>query len=496
MKLNKTSIIQAVSVLCLFAIIAISIVVQYGGLLLHGEGQVFLVNYWDNARSLAAIVMDPLNNDWGSYQARELSYFFDYLDARFIRIWIDWGIPHFFSLSTIICYLAIAVIFLLAGGKTFKNLSRGSLLAASSLPLVMPGIFWGLCYFRSSKPGCALALAVIAFCLYYFFHNFRDDGKEKSLCAVFILVPVMEFFMMMMDRQGMFFALVITIGLGLTLGMLAWRRQDAGAGRLIRLTLYSFGVIAFGAWYNYYLGPELIFGANGVFPGAGFQEMGMSSLLNFRGGLAFFMQNMGGMFGGLGSWAGYIFTILIGLGIAAPWFWRKSHLDAVRRSGYLLFAYVYLVAAMIGAANMMTARHPAMLQADVIRGGYFAPNMVIMIFFFLISLDSVSAIWRYRHKKILIFAVLSLLLLANICYLPEAKRRIENGHLSGPCQNAQVLLQILRRPEIDYQSLSLSVREYNFIAAARRDKKLEYVPGFRFRGFTSFFDSPGSAPRR
>lgn len=431
--------------------------------------------------------MDPLNNDWSTYQARELSYFFDYLDAHFIRMWINWKIPHFFSLFTIIFYSAMAVIFLVGGNKIFNNLSKGSILAVSSLILVMPGTFWGLGYFRSSKPACALSLALISFCLYYFFHNFRDESKRPSLRKASVMIIIMEFFMMMMDRQGMFFALVITGGMCLALSILAWRKRDEGSKRLIKLTLYSFGVIAAGAYYNWYLGPQLIFSLNEVFPGAEFQKMGITSLFNFQGGLTFFMWNMGGMLGGLGSEAGYIFTVLIGLGILLPWFDRKSSPEAAGKAVYLFIAYGYLVAAMIGAANIMTTRHPAMLQPDVIRGNYFVPNMVIMIFFLLVALNSVSMVWRYRYKKSLCFTVLALLLLMNISYLPAAKSEIESGHLSGQCQNSQALLQVLRHHEIDYQTMDFPIREFNFIATARREVKLQYIREFHQKGISNLF---------
>ena len=50
---------------------------------LHQESAIFMMNYLDG-RPLLATVIDPYNNDLSMYQARELSYFFDYLDAHFV----------------------------------------------------------------------------------------------------------------------------------------------------------------------------------------------------------------------------------------------------------------------------------------------------------------------------------------------------------------------------------------------------------------------------
>ena len=42
------------------------------------EARAFILNYLAD-RPLAAILFDPSLNDWGAYQARELSYLVDYL---------------------------------------------------------------------------------------------------------------------------------------------------------------------------------------------------------------------------------------------------------------------------------------------------------------------------------------------------------------------------------------------------------------------------------
>ena len=61
------------------------------------ETALFLEQYLAG-RGVLESVFDPLRNDWGFYQGRELSYFFDRLDA----LWIGWsarhGILHFCSL--------------------------------------------------------------------------------------------------------------------------------------------------------------------------------------------------------------------------------------------------------------------------------------------------------------------------------------------------------------------------------------------------------------
>ena len=62
------------------------------------ESAAFLGNYLAD-RSLPELVFDPARNDWKLYQARELSYFFDCLDARFIGWSIRHGWYQFYTLS-------------------------------------------------------------------------------------------------------------------------------------------------------------------------------------------------------------------------------------------------------------------------------------------------------------------------------------------------------------------------------------------------------------
>ena len=50
----------------------------------HMESTAFLRVYNDSSRPMLNILFDPLVTDWNAYQARELSYLVDCLDARFI----------------------------------------------------------------------------------------------------------------------------------------------------------------------------------------------------------------------------------------------------------------------------------------------------------------------------------------------------------------------------------------------------------------------------
>ena len=72
----------------------------------HPETRQYIPAYLSD-RPLLAILFDSRVNDAGLFRARELSYFLDCLDVRFIDLSIRAGHPHFLALSN---YLALALL--------------------------------------------------------------------------------------------------------------------------------------------------------------------------------------------------------------------------------------------------------------------------------------------------------------------------------------------------------------------------------------------------
>ena len=77
---------------------------RYG--LLHPEALERIPNYLDE-RNLFQKVYDIDKNEYGLYQARELSHFFDFIDANFIKLSAYVGLPHFYSL---VYFISIFII--------------------------------------------------------------------------------------------------------------------------------------------------------------------------------------------------------------------------------------------------------------------------------------------------------------------------------------------------------------------------------------------------
>ena len=65
----------------------------------------FIQQYLDG-RTVLAKVFDPSKNDFGTYQARELSYFIDYLDARVFEALMRQGWIPFIPMSALLSSVA------------------------------------------------------------------------------------------------------------------------------------------------------------------------------------------------------------------------------------------------------------------------------------------------------------------------------------------------------------------------------------------------------
>ena len=66
------------ALLCMVILFLITLYRDGGNL--HAESSLFFTNYLDG-RSLMQKIFDPVRNDWGCYQARELSYLFDLINS-------------------------------------------------------------------------------------------------------------------------------------------------------------------------------------------------------------------------------------------------------------------------------------------------------------------------------------------------------------------------------------------------------------------------------
>src|SRR2546428_610107 len=85
----------------------------WGHGIIDGEATKLVLNYLQK-RPFLAKIFDPQNNDWGTFQARELSHVFDLIDARFFAWLLDRHLLVFVPLSGAFALIALSAILVVA----------------------------------------------------------------------------------------------------------------------------------------------------------------------------------------------------------------------------------------------------------------------------------------------------------------------------------------------------------------------------------------------
>lgn len=459
----------------------LGIAVQNGFLPLSFEGSALLLNYLTVHRPLPNMVFDPLNNDWGLYQARELSYLFDYLDAQFIRLSAKAGVGHFLSLSYYLSITGIVLLIHCVWRRLFDGLSHFMVSLACLLLLSSPFLFLGGTFFRSSKMLCSFSLALICAALLALYRRQISKPAEKFLVAT---VAISCLFMSLMDRQGVFFSLLLCVGVGLTALAMAFKERsrpgslESGTCKtLTSLALSLFGVLLFDALYNHLLAPHAIFHFNGYWPDFSFQRMGFMDVFNFRGGLPFLFGGMGIFACNSGMTGGLALGLLIGLGLLSPLLsrrkesWRERFKSQEAHAAIqATLAYAFVLSGMLLSANLMTAKHPELLWRDVIRSVYFAPNAIAILFFLLFALDSAVKSFKGNLRLKFLAPLLALFAIGNVIALPNALETLRTGHIAVEMSFTPEAIYFIRNPSRDCHLSFLSYLHLDLIRALREDQ--------------------------
>ena len=248
-------------------------IVFWGRGIVDQEATSFIVNYLAD-RPFVAAIFDPRLNDWGLYQARELSYVFDFVDARVFAALLDKHTLVFVPLSGALGLVAAASVYIYGARRVLRvdGVTVGLLLSLF-LSCIVTQASTGI-FYRSSK--IVLSVTLLAFLFQLTALLRQEDTPARSwrkLLGLFLLGLAMS----MSDRQGFFFLLVAT-------GILAmlWVREAApsrapGHARgnmTLRLVLATNGAaVVVAQFYNMALAPWVILQVNGYWPDGSYQEV-------------------------------------------------------------------------------------------------------------------------------------------------------------------------------------------------------------------------------
>ena len=424
------------------------------------ESSLFLMHYNSDA-SMLNLIFDPARTDWGLYQARELSYLIDCLDARFIAWCIGHHAAHFLSLSSMIFFALTIFVQQYFAAKCFPKADWPTALLPS-LVFSCACVSSDHCFFRSSKPAVTFLVTLLLFTVVDLVKNHRTFKKEKMVSL--ILAAAALLLMPMFDRQGFFFVGAFTVITALTIAASGWKKCEKLLDLPETLTdlLQCLGVCGIAALmlstcWNIFIAPEIIMALNNYYPSFEYQQLPFGSCFNFSGGVRFFFRNIGFLFFPFfPKWSGILGVAAVILSAGDIFFMEYRF-----RKPVLTVIFLLLVFFGICLGNLMTARHEMILNDSVLFGAYFLPLLGIFTGFIAVLLGEFAE--RRRSLLILLCVCATAGGIALKCklisppnesvdlqffYKASAQRVIE--HLNRPDSEKQMPLTLTNSLMIDF----------------------------------------------
>jgi hypothetical protein len=367
----------------------------------------FLGNYWGQ-RPVLQRIFDPRGFDF--YQARELSYAVDFLDAQWLRLILGHGWLWFIAPSVVLASLALVALFLWGVPRALPGLDPG----VAWLPLLLylsnfavlstTGILY-----RATKPLVALLLlAVLLFSL-------REYRQPKARAGVaFTLLLLGGTVMSLLDRQGFFYLVCLTAVLGV-----AWVRTRRGRP----LVLGTAAAVAAALLYDYLLGPWIIRAVNGYWPMMRFQRLRPARLIDPRPwleGIRLLRDWVSTLLGSLPAW---LLLLVVVAGLVALF----RSLRGTRGSLKDLAAFLAVAAAVqLVMVAVMVQRHQPVTWIDHRLWYYPLPFQILLVFTLLWGLERVTMA-RGGTLPTAVPVLLAMLVLSNVAHWPELRQMMQSG---------------------------------------------------------------------
>jgi len=417
-----------------FSIIIISSIIYTNGGILHLESVLRIPNFLDNRSIPEKIFTNVFVNDGGSYQSRELSYFFDILDSYFIKFCIQVGIPHFYSITYFICLLGICLSCFYISIKYFKSSSLTVPLLLGMIFLTSPNAFFNGFFFRSSKPLVSLLLALIMIFVFKIIKTKYFQNKYLIILSIII------FLMTLADRQGYFIALAFLLTFSVLL-ILSKKKVYLG---LIIAALIS---VILSNTYAYILGPNLIYHFSHVWPSLQYLTFPLDKFvylwekLLFKASANFSLDAFDFLFGNVNRLLGFIFIALFSYSIIFLGAINSYHKK-------LLFTIVLLFFCLDLIMNAIQINELSLLLwPDVRRAVYTMPSTVLILLGLNLTFTNILTKWP-RFKKIIIIFLLIILML-NIISLNYHKSVLANGFMKTAYQESPLILKCIKTGNIN-----------------------------------------------
>ena len=406
----------------------------WGRGIIDSEAMEFVLNYLQK-RSLLAQIFEPQINDWGAYQARELSYVFDLIDARVFAALLDRHLLLFVPLSGVLGLIALSALYFWGARKIFAlNGVMASMLLSLFLSCIVVQASTPILY-RSSK--IIVSVALLAF-LFYTFSLLQAEKRSVTVlkCTTLFFLGLV---MALSDRQGFYYLIS-----GTFIVLMLWLIAKARGESIERgyLLVISVNAAAIGAtiFYNRIFAPQLIHALNGYWPNFFYQDLPLSQLLDPTlpaKAWQLFQQQVSFFFGNAPFLALALVIVIAVIGSASKW------RNAIRGNTLPVLAVsIVSIIAIIGLLATMIARHPALYSIRDHSFWYYTLTIHLVILFGISAWTSFLSPSDRAQLDPLIYGLIALLIVGNMRQYAQQREIMTdpNGYFGGQSVHSQALV--------------------------------------------------------
>jgi hypothetical protein len=409
--------------------------VYWEGGVLDTEATLFVTSYLDE-RPFLRQVFDPDRNDFQNYQARELSYACDWVDARVLDSLFRRGIVLLVPLSALVGSLALLVVVPGAVRSAFPELPAPT--AGLALLVYLSHFVFlssaGL-FYRSGKILLVPVLLTLAALVVRAARQGEPTGNGGRLRHGMILFAL-GLAASLLDRQGFFEvgAAAVLVGAALAGG----RRLHA---TLVGLASAAAVVIGYTLW----LAPLLVERLNGYRPGFQYQTLDLVRLLHRPVRLSqaadLLASYTGTLLGGIPAWV----LVALVAAVAVAWLVRPGRRRA--RVAALAVAAAAFAAQGLMLVLMIHRFKPLYTLPDHRLAYYPLVFEGVLLFALCALLALMVRLWG-RPARVVANVALALIVLANVLAWPRLRARMEPW-FPDVIQQSTLLKRSLERGEVE-----------------------------------------------
>ena len=417
--------------------------------MIHNETESFLMFYGkpssEGVRGEIKKFFEPAQTDWNNYQARELGYVFEYIDAQMVLLAnkipiFSYG---FRSITQIIFVILTGIVLYFITRELLSGFSRKSCLVLAMLfPFSTQMLVMQKVYFRCGK-------TVIAFWtslwILFLIRNLKRSIKQKNI-ALYVLLFLGIFLSYITDKQGVLIGLWLT-GLSLVIAFIRlFYKSPRSDFLLFASALVS--AFCFYLYWDYSLCPYIIKSMRGSYPDRGWSSLSffmkidpLSYVIGLWTGFKLVMLQIQMVFGNIldgnpVSWlaavVSYILLVLLcrkgttddSANISKNS--KQSLMDISSLATILVTGLTFCVL----MSMLLFLRHNPLAWPDIWRGGYYYQSVALILAISFVLILSLLRYWNQSKlfENYAVYAVF-LICMANSLSVEKTKLLTWTGHL-------------------------------------------------------------------